>query len=113
MTDYDLGMMYLVYNNALVARSSSDILFFKIMTDEETGERGWTQFDKLENMRGLIFYIRGNKRIQITTDDKVRFYLICKETCRPILENVMYNYMACNQMMFGPKVKYCVTFKTN
>ena len=25
----------------------------------------------------------------------------------------MYNYMACNQMMFGPKVKFCVTFKTN
>ena len=21
--------------------------------------------------------------------------------------------MACNQMMFGPKVKFCVTFKTN
>ena len=64
-------------------------------------------------MRGLIYYIRGNKRIQITTDDKVRFYLICKETFKPTLENVMYNYMTCNQMMFGPKVKYGVTFKTN
>jgi len=30
MTDMDLGQMYLVYNKALIARSSSDILFFKL-----------------------------------------------------------------------------------
>ena len=41
MTEYDLGMMYLVYNSALIARSSSDILFFKIMVDEDTGYRSW------------------------------------------------------------------------
>lgn len=25
----------------------------------------------------------------------------------------MFNYMSCNQMMFGSKVRYCVTYKTN
>lgn len=25
----------------------------------------------------------------------------------------MYNYMGCNQCMFGSKVRYCVTYKTN
>jgi len=30
----------------------------------------------------------------------------------PELENVMYNYTGCTQMMFGKKVKYCVTYKT-
>ena len=29
------------------------------------------------------------------------------------MENVMFNYMNCNQMMFGSKVKYSVTYKTN
>lgn len=29
----------------------------------------------------------------------------------PTLNNVMYNYMDCVQMMIGPKVKYCVTYK--
>jgi len=29
------------------------------------------------------------------------------------MENVMFNFMSCNQMMFGSKVKYSVTYKTN
>ena len=33
MTDMDLGQMYLVNNKALIARSSSRILFFKIIDD--------------------------------------------------------------------------------
>ena len=86
--------MYLVYNAALIARSSSDILFFKIEKDEE-GVRVWKQYKQIER-RGFIYYIRGNVRIQITTDDKIYFYLIDKETFEPILENVMYNYMGCN-----------------
>ena len=31
----------------------------------------------------------------------------------PELENVMQNYMNCSQMMFGSKVKYGITYKTN
>ena len=63
--------------------------------------------------RGLIFYIKGNVRIQVTTDDRIYFYLINQDTLKPKLENVMYNYMNCNQMMFGSKVRYCITYKTN
>ena len=37
MTDMDLGQMYLVNNKALIARSSSRILFFKIIENEDTG----------------------------------------------------------------------------
>ena len=108
----DLGQMYLIYDSALIARSSSDILFFKIEKDEEEGTRSWKQY-KILNVRGFIYYIKGNVRIQITTDDKIYFYLIDKETFEPIFENVMSNYMNCNQMMFGSKVRYCVTYKTN
>jgi hypothetical protein len=31
----------------------------------------------------------------------------------PTLENVMFNFMNCSQMMFGSKVKYGITYKTN
>lgn len=64
-------------------------------------------------MRGNIFFIKGNVRFQITTDEKVYFYLIDKNTLMPVLENVMYNFMHCSQMMFGSLVRYCITFKTN
>ena len=37
----------------------------------------------------MIFYIKGNIRIQITTDEFIYFYLIDKETLMPTLENVM------------------------
>lgn len=47
------------------------------------------------------------------TDIKIYFYLIDKETLEATLENVMFNFMNCNQMMFGSKVRYCVTYKTN
>ena len=36
MTEMDLGQMYLVYGRALIARSSSEIVFFKIEVDEDT-----------------------------------------------------------------------------
>jgi len=35
MTDVDMGQMYLINNKALIARSSSKILFFKIFEDED------------------------------------------------------------------------------
>ena len=31
----------------------------------------------------------------------------------PKLENVMMNYMNCNQMLFGSKVKYGISYKLN
>lgn len=101
--------MYLIYDQALVTQSSGSIKFFKI--DKETGL--WTQYHQLDKMRGQLFFMKGNKRIQITTDDKIYFYLISNETLMPELENVMFNFMGASQMMFGSKVRFCVTFKTN
>ena len=43
----------------------------------------------------------------------IYFYIINKETLMPELENVMANYMNCTQMLFGKRVKYCVTYTTN
>ena len=105
--------MYLINNKALIARSSSRILFFKIYSDEDDPNiKFWKEYRSL-NVRGFIYFIKGNKRIQITTDDKIYFYLIDPITFEPELENVMYNFMDCNQMMFGSKVKYGITYKAN
>lgn len=59
VTTADLGTMYILFDQALVVRSSSSILFFKI--DKETGD--WKQYHKFEKMRGQIYFIRGNIRI--------------------------------------------------
>jgi len=64
-------------------------------------------------MRGQIYFIRGNVRIQVTTDERIYFYIIDKETFIPTLENCMNNFMACSQMMFGARVFYGITFKAN
>ena len=41
MTDMDLGSMYLIYNKALVVRSSSTVLFFKQEWDEDLDVYKW------------------------------------------------------------------------
>ena len=64
-------------------------------------------------MRGQIYFIRGNKRIQITTEEKIFFYIIDKETLLPHLENVMYNFINCSSLMFGTRVRYGIAFKVN
>ena len=104
--------MYMVYGQALIARSSSEILFFKRVVDEFTGEKNWKMYHRIA-ARGFIYYIKGNVRIQVTTDEKVYFYLINQETLEPTLENVMFNYMKCNHLMFGSKVRYGVSYKSN
>jgi hypothetical protein len=118
MTDKDLGQMYMYNDRALIARSSSKILFFKrVIVDDDDKEassvidrkgkakqlgdgskapsREWRQYFEL-SIRGFIYFIRGNKRIQVTSDDKIYFYLMDPETLLPELENVMANYMGCN-----------------
>jgi len=84
--------MYLLFDQALVTRSSNSILFFKI--DEETGD--WKEYYRLPKIRGEIYFIRGNVRIQVTTDEKIYFYMIDKKTFVPSLENVMYNSINCS-----------------
>ena len=64
-------------------------------------------------MRGQIYFIRGNIRIQITTEEKIYFYIIDKETFLPKLENVMYNFINCSSLMFGARVRYGIAFKMN
>jgi hypothetical protein len=109
ITDKDLGNMYLLFDEALVVRSSGSVLFFKINKETHL----WEQYHELKEMRGQIYFIRGNIRIQVCTDEYVYFYKICKETFEPTLENVMYNNMQCSVMMFGAKVRFGVTFKAN
>ena len=48
ITDDDLGTMYLLYDKALVTRSSNSILFFKIDSETEL----WTKYKEFDNMRG-------------------------------------------------------------
>jgi hypothetical protein len=108
----DLGQMVLVFEEALIARSSSKILFFKQEFDEDLQCTRWVLYDTLK-IRGFIYFIRGNVRIQVTTADQIFFYLIDPETFVATLENVMYNYMGCNEMMIGSKVRYAITYKTN
>lgn len=112
MTDLDLGQMVLFQGEALIARSSSRVLFFKQETDKVTKERAWKKYHEIR-VRGFIYFIKGNIRIQVTTDELIYFYLINQETFMPELENCMYNYMGCNQMMFGRRVRYGISYKTN
>ena len=77
-----------------------------------TNITSWNLYHTI-NVRGFVYFIKGNIRIQVTTDDNIYFYLIDKKTLMPKLENVMMNYMCCNQMMFGSKVKYGISFKLN
>jgi hypothetical protein len=110
MCDKELGQMQLVYGKALIIRSSSQVLFFKEIYDKVSETYAWVQYNSID-VRGLIYFIKGNIRIQVTTEEKIYFYLIDKETFEPNLENVMYNYMKCTQCMFGKRVRYGITYK--
>ena len=61
----------------------------------------------------MIFFIRGNIRVNICTDDKIYFYLINNEEFKPKLENVMFNYMGCNNIIFGSDVSFAITYNVN
>lgn len=64
-------------------------------------------------MRGQLYFIKGNIRIQVTTDDRIFFYMIDQKTFIPTLENVMFNFMSASQLMFGSKVRFGVSYKQN
>lgn len=51
--------------------------------------------------------------MQITTDDMIYYFLIDLKNYEPYLENCMYNFMDCNNCLFGSKVKFGITYKTN
>ena len=104
--------MELIYNKALAVSSSNKVLFFKIGYDPMQDRWCWMKYFEI-NIRGQIYFIKGNERIQITSDRLVYFYLIDKETLIPVLENVMYNYMECSQMMIGAAKRFSVTYTSN
>lgn len=68
-------------------------------------------YHQLEH-RGFIYFIKGNQRMQITTDKIIYFYKIDEVTLIPHLENCMYNFMGCSQMMFGTRQLYSLTYKS-
>lgn len=104
--------MELLFDQALCIRSSGRILFFKQIFDPVNQEKRWELYHEMKH-RGFIYFIRGNVRIQITTDRLIYFYQIDPETLMPTMENVMQNYMMCNQMMIGAAKRYCITYKQN
>ena len=66
--------------------------------DEFTGEKAWHIYHTIED-GGNIFFIKGNKRIQIVTDEKIYFYLIDLETyevtSRNCLQSKLYQSGQC------------------
>jgi hypothetical protein len=80
--------MLMFGGEALIVRSSGCIYFFKQVWDRDLKKDVWNNYHKLF-YRGFIYYIKGNIRIQVTTDDYIYFYLIDKETFEPTLENVL------------------------
>lgn len=112
MTDNGIGTLYLVYNKIAVVSQSNDVVLYKIEEDDITGKRSWKKYQEI-HIRGQLYYIKGNVRIQIVSDEKIYFFIINQETLEASLQNVMLNYMKCSQMMFGPRVKYGITYKDN
>ena len=109
VTKADMGQMFLLFDKALVCRSSTSIVFFK--KDPETDR--WEEYHRIKDLRGTIFFTKGNIRIQITTEKRVHFYIIDKETLEPKLENVMYNFTNCSSLLIGTKVRFGIAFKTS
>jgi len=99
--------MIIVYEKVMVVKSSSAIMFLKRVGKE------WKEYFRFDNMRGNIYYIRGNVRIQIVTDERIFYVLIDKETFIPTIENVQFNNLKCDMMMFGRRVRNAISFKYN
>ena len=66
--------MYLYANKTLIARSSSQIVFLRQELDKNSN-LVWKEFHEID-ARGFIYYIKGNIRLQIITDDVIYFYLL-------------------------------------
>lgn len=62
MTELDLGQMILFKGEALIARSSSRVLFFKQVREQGTTKRSWKLYHQIR-VRGFIYFIKGNIRI--------------------------------------------------
>lgn len=107
-----MGQVVLIGGECLVMQSSSKLMFFLQVEDKLSHKLYW-QCYKTIKIRGAIYYMKDTDRIQVTTNQYVYFYQINLETYEPYLENVMYNYMSCNQMIIGKKVRNCLCYKSN
>ena len=85
----DFGNMYLIYEQVLIVRSANSIGMYKKCSEDsesddehenEDGAGHWENYFNFDNLRGQISFQKGNIRIQITTLDKIYFYIINKET---------------------------------
>ena len=62
-TDQNMGQMFLFNERALICKSSSRVLFFRqIPNEEDEGQLEWKQYHVI-NIRGFIYFIKGNVRI--------------------------------------------------
>ena len=104
--------MYLIYNKALVVRTSDSIMFFRQVYDNEKRNFFWKSYHQID-IQGTIYFINGNQRIQITSREKIYVYKIDYHSLEPELENVMFNFMECDQMIFGSQRRFCITYKKN
>ena len=84
--------MYMVDEKILVSRSSDKILLFRRDFDKVTKETKWINYHII-SVSGVIFFIKGNIRFQVTTIDEIYIYKFDFDTMVPALENVMYNFM--------------------
>ena len=90
--------MYLINDEALICKTSREIMLFKIQTytdpDTEEKKRKWMT-DCVLDSTGLISYAVGNLRIQVTSPSTIYFYIFDKKEMKPVLENLMPNNKKC------------------
>jgi len=77
LTEHDLGNINFYDNNVLIAKSSSQILFYKIHSEYnpllKKIEMKWKLYHELD-ISGFIFNIHDQNRVHIITDTLVYFY---------------------------------------
>jgi len=95
----------LINGEFLLSKSSDSIIFYKRRKDEDKKfiKGSWTEYTRLKEMRGTIFYCRGNTTIQCVTDEKIYFIEIDQKNGNPIIGNVMNNFMKCQNFLIGPR----------
>jgi hypothetical protein len=73
---------------------------------------GWHQYFKMKS-RGFVTGKRAYGQFQVIEDKYIKLFEICPETMKPILKNVMVNFIGCSMLLFGEDKDLCITYKTN
>jgi len=106
-----LGQMEMMYGQVLVSTNADNVQFFKQEFDLKLEKTVWKEYHKLAGIKARVCFTPGNIRVQCVMDDLIQFYHVDPETLAVTLENTMSNYMRCNYMYYGPKVRYCITYQ--